>query len=285
MGKHDRKTLKIPKVEPTTKKRKIAVVGCCGRMGREVTRSVLESEDMELVAALEAPGHALAGEDVGLLAASGKCGVFVCCELENGLAEADAAVDFSAPPALVALLEACAAQKCALVTGTTGLAPRALAAMDTAIEKIPLVAAPNMSVGMNLLFALTEKAAHALGPDYDTEIIELHHRHKKDAPSGTAIRLAEMVAAARGADLKKVGRFSRHGEATRQHGEIGLMAVRAGDIVGEHTVLFAGPNERLELTHRIASRANFARGALQAARWVLRQPPGKYDMQDVLGLR
>jgi 4-hydroxy-tetrahydrodipicolinate reductase len=245
----------------------------------------IEEGPFELAAALDRPGHDLQGQDIGPIVGLAPCGVTIASDLARGVQDADVAVDFSSPQSLAALIEACVEAKCAIVSGTTGLDPRTHCTLEEAASRIPMVIAPNMSVGMNLLLSITEKASAALGPEYDAEIIELHHREKKDAPSGTAIRLAETVANTRGAELKEVGRYSRHGASVpRKHGEIGLMAVRAGDIVGEHTVLFAGPKERVELTHRVASRANFASGALKAALWVSGRSSGRYDMRDVLGL-
>ncbi len=265
---------------------KICVHGACGRMGRAITRIIAETPLCALVSAIERPDHPFQKRDIGLLSGLEPNGVCVCSDLESGIRQADVVVDFSLPEAISPMLEKAAANNRPLVTGTTGIEPKALDLMKEISMKIPVVAAPNMSVAMNVMFALTSQAGRILGDSYDVEIIEWHHRFKEDAPSGTAIRLGEEAARSRGHDLQTVGRFARHGRIGRRDpDEIGIMSVRAGDIVGEHTVLFAGPEERLELSHRVSSRDNFARGALKAALWVANKSPGLYDMQDVLGLK
>jgi 4-hydroxy-tetrahydrodipicolinate reductase len=211
--------------------------------------------------------------------------VNVTDDLDAALAVSDVIIDFTAPEATRAAVERAAARNVAAVIGTTGLGPDARAAIMRAGAKIPVVLSPNFSLGVNLLCGLAEQAARALGPDFDLEVVELHHRQKRDAPSGTAIAIAEALARGRDLDLGTAKRFAREGDVgPRRPGEIGVVAVRGGDVVGEHTAYFFGPAERLELTHRAGSRAIFARGAVRAAQWVVGKPPGVYSMRDVLGL-
>ena len=199
---------------------------------------------------------------------------------------ADVVIDFTTPAASLAHAKACAARKVALVVGTTGFSAQAKAELAGFAATIPILMAPNMSVGVNVLFRLVAEAARALGSAYEVEIFELHHRNKKDAPSGTALRLAEVAAHALGLDPQTAAVYDRHGDTgERKPGTIGLQTLRGGDVVGEHTVLFLADGERLELTHRATSRENFARGAVRAARFLVGKPPGLYDMQDVLGFR
>lgn len=249
---------------------KLAVSGAAGRMGLEVRRLADADPDLEVVAALERADHPGAGREYeGDLAA--------------GLARAEVVVDFTMAAAAPAIYEAAAAARVAIVSGTTGLDETGERALAAAASLVPVVWAPSMSLGVNLLFVLAEELARTLPADYDVEITEIHHRHKRDAPSGTAARLLRAVRAARpdGAD-----RFGRHGDQEiRQPGEISVHALRGGEVVGEHTLHFLGDHERLEITHRARSRAVFARGALQAARWIVGRAPGRYDMRDVLGLR
>ena len=264
---------------------KVAITGAAGRMGRRLIRGVLEAEDMELVAAIERADHPEMGRDAGTLAGLDAAGVPVTDSLDS-IAEADVLIDFTFHNAVPAHAEAAARGGVALVLGTTGLAEAEAAVVRKTAESVPVVWAPNMSVGVNLLFALVRKTASILGPSYDIEIIETHHRHKKDAPSGTARRLAEKAAEGRGRSFDEIAVFGRVGiTGERPVGEIGIHAVRAGDTVGDHTVLFATDGERVELAHRATSREAFSRGALHAARWVVGRPAGLYDMQDVLDLR
>ncbi len=240
---------------------RIVLVGARGRMGLAVQSAASEA-GLAIAAAVNSPDDLGAALDAG-----------------------DVVVDFSAAQATARLLELAVAKRKPLVIGTTGHDAATKESLRRLAAQVPTVWAGNFSVGVNLLFALTARAARTLGADYDAELIELHHRHKKDAPSGTAARLLEIILAARRLDAGalKHGRVGLTGE--RNPGEVGVHAVRGGDIVGEHTVLFAGPGERLELKHQATDRLIFARGALHAARWVVRQPPGLYDMQDVLGLK
>jgi 4-hydroxy-tetrahydrodipicolinate reductase len=265
----------------------VAVIGAGGRMGQRI---IAQAQDPALGAritgAIERPGHPDLGRDAGELAGVGKLELPLGPDLAAALAEADVVIDFSHPDTSVAAAEQVARAGKAIVIGTTGLAEFQIGRVKVAAKSAPVVLSPNMSVGVNLMFKVLAEIARVTGDDYDVEIIEVHHRHKKDAPSGTALKLAEVVAQALGRDLKRVGVFARHGMVgARKPEEIGIQSIRAGDVVGDHTVIFGGPGERLELTHRAHSRDNFARGALIAARWVAGRPAGFYDMQDVLGLR
>jgi 4-hydroxy-tetrahydrodipicolinate reductase len=262
----------------------VAVTGSGGRMGRTLIEACTHAEGMRLSAAVERPGASLVGADAGELAAVGKLGVAVRAGL-NGL-NFDVLVDFTRPEATLDYLEACRRAGRRMVIGTTGFDEAGKSKIAAAAREIPIVFAPNMSVGVNLCFKLLDTAARVLGDSVDIEIIEAHHRYKADAPSGTALRLGEVVARALGRDLKQCAVYGRQGitgERLRQ--SIGFATVRAGDIVGDHTVLFAGGGERVEITHRAESRLTFANGALRAARWLMDKPAGLYDMQDVLGLR
>jgi 4-hydroxy-tetrahydrodipicolinate reductase len=262
----------------------VAITGAGGRMGRTLIEACTHSEGLRLSAAIERPGASLVGADAGELAAVGKLGVAIRAGL-NGL-EYDVLVDFTRPEATLDYLEACQRSGRRMVIGTTGFDEAGKQRIAQAARTIPIVFAPNMSVGVNLCFKLLETAARVLGDSVDVEIVEAHHRYKADAPSGTALRLGEVVAKALGRDLKECAVYGRQGitgERSRQ--TIGFATIRAGDIVGDHTVLFAGGGERVEITHRAESRLTFANGALRAARWLMDKPAGLYDMQDVLGLR
>ena len=257
-------------------------------MGQTLIAAILGQQDMKLAAALEVAGSPLLGHDVG--GPLGQVtGVVTGSDLAAALREADVLIDFTRPTATVAHINACAAAGVGAVVGTTGLSEADKKALAEAGRTIPLVYAPNMSVGVNVLLKLVALAAQRLGGDYDVEIVEMHHRHKVDAPSGTALQLGEAAAAAMGRDLKSDGVFARDGViGERKPGAIGFAALRGGDVVGDHTVIFAGPGERIELAHKASSRTTFAHGALRAARFVAAQraanAPGLYDMRDVLGL-
>lgn len=280
------KAVETTQAHNSGKSLKICIHGACGRMGTAITRIIAQMPGCTLASAIERSDHVLQEKDIGIIAGVEPTGVSVSSDLEIGISRADVVVDFSLPEGVKPLLEKVTAAGRPLVTGTTGVEPGVMDLIKEVSMKIPVVSAPNMSVAMNVMFALTAKAARILGESYDVEIIEWHHRFKEDAPSGTAIKLGEEAAGARGYDLQNVGRFARQGRiGPRNPDEIGIMSVRGGDIVGEHTVLFAGPEERLELNHRVSSRDNFARGALRAAQWVANKGPGLYDMQDVLGLK
>lgn len=261
------------------------VLGACGRMGQRIVNMILHQEGIELAGAVERPGHPQLGADAGIVGGAGQLGVAVGDSLDAVIDEGDVVIDFTAPDCTLAAVELAASKGKAMVIGTTGIRGDALENLRGKAAHIPCVLSPNMSVGVNVMFRIVGELAAILGRDYDMEILEVHHRMKKDAPSGTAMRLAQILADAVGRDLDRVGVYERRGmigERTRE--EIGIQTWRAGDITGEHTVLFGGIGERLELTHRAHNRDNFARGAVRAALWVVGKPPGLYDMQDVLGL-
>ena len=261
----------------------ICVAGAAGRMGRRLVALIAEAPDLELVGAIEAHDSAMLGRDAGELAGVGALGLEIHASLSEGLAAARVLVEFCVPAALPPLLEASAARKVAVVSGTTGLEATAVQALDRAAASVPVLAAPNFSLGVAVLRALVERAVRWLGPDADVEILELHHRHKLDAPSGTAVRLAKAAARASRAEMHRVyGRKGRSGP--RQEGEIGLLALRGGDTVGEHSVFLMVEGERIELIHRALSRDIFVRGALRGARWVVEQKPGMYRIEDLLGM-
>lgn len=263
----------------------VAVLGVSGRMGRCLVRAIRESDDLTLSGALASPGSASLGRDAGEVAQAGPVAIEVTSDRGRALANADIAIDFTLPEATADNLAAAAARHIPIVIGTTGLDAERHALIRRASEKLPVLVAPNMSLAVNLFFSLVGSAAAALPGDYDIEILEAHHRHKADAPSGTALRLGEIAAGARNTTLGSVGVYGRAGSATtRSPGAIGFASVRAGDIVGEHHVLFAGSGETLELVHRATDRMTFAYGALAAARWLTGQQPGLYGMADVLGL-
>jgi 4-hydroxy-tetrahydrodipicolinate reductase len=257
----------------------ICVLGPSGRMGRAVLDAAAGRDDVRIAAAVDRP------EALGL-GAPVAGGVLATADLEAGLAACDVYIDFTSPAASRAAAEAAARQGRAAVIGTTGLG----AAEDAAVERLsrvaPIVVAANFSLGVNLVLGLVQQAARALGPDWDAEVVETHHRAKRDAPSGTALMIARAIAAGHGSDYERVKRHTRDGDVgPRPRGEIGVSSVRGGDAIGEHTAMFFGAAERLEISHRATSRSIFAVGALRAAAWVVRRPPGRYDMLDVLGLQ
>ena len=264
----------------------VIIAGAAGRVGRALIAAVLSEPGLALAGAVEAPGHPALGQDAGGLAGIAGLGLTVTSDLPALLAPGRVLIDFTSPAATMQNLKACAAASVAVVAGTTGLSSEQREEAKALARKIPIVLAPNMSVGVNLLFHLVKEAARILGPGFDIEIVEVHHRLKKDAPSGTAIRLAEVAAEGRGWSLKESARYCREGlVGERPDKEIGIQTIRGGDIVGDHTVLFAGAGERIEIIHRAQSRDPLARGAARAGKWVAKMPPGMYDMQDVLGLR
>ncbi len=263
---------------------KVVVTGAAGRMGTQIARLVRATEGMAVAGAVERPGPAV-GQDVGTLAGLGPIGVAVVDDLAKALPGADVVIDFTSHEASARHAEACAERGVPLVIGSTGFTPEAKARVAAAARRIPIVLSPNMSVGVNVLFELVRQAAKVLGEAYDVEIVELHHKKKRDAPSGTAVRLGEVAAEALGRDPKDALAYSRHGIiGERPPWQIGLQTLRGGDVVGEHTVFFCGEGERLELTHRATSRDQFARGAVRAAQWIVGRPAGVHDMADVLGL-
>lgn len=261
----------------------VAVAGVSGRMGRMLVQALEGHARLRLAAALERPGHGWAGQDLGLALGGVARGLTVADD-PAALAGAQVVIDFTAPAATVALSQAAARAGVAMVIGTTGFTDGDLAALAGAGRRIPIVRAGNMSLGVNLMTALTRRVAAALGPDYDIEIVEAHHRMKVDAPSGTALMLGQAAAEGRGVALDAAALRGRDGiTGARPEGGIGFAAIRGGDIVGEHEVMFAGPGERLSLKHVASDRGLFARGALAAAEWVAGRAPGEYDMMDVLG--
>lgn len=262
----------------------LAVSGAAGRMGRALIEACARADGLRLSAALERAGSQTLGKDAGELVGLGKLGVKIQPDFQ-GL-DFDVLVDFTSPEATLVNLEYCRKNGKKAVIGTTGLDDAGKSQLAAAGREIAVVFAPNMSVGVNLCFKLLETAARVLRDEVDVEIIEAHHRHKADAPSGTALRMGEVIAKVLQRDLKEHGVYGRHGiSGERARQAIGFSSIRAGDIVGDHTVLFAGGGERVEITHRAESRMPFANGALRAARWLMDKKQGLYDMQDVLGLR
>jgi len=265
---------------------KTVVAGACGRMGTAIIRVLESTEGLELAGALESEDHPRLGQDAGAVSSIGEKGIPVVSDHASLPSRFDVLIDFTNPEATLRNLEFCADRGTPAVVGTTGLTEEQKEALFMFADRAPTVFSPNMSVGVNLLFKLAASTASVLGNAYDVEIVETHHRMKRDAPSGTAIRLAQAVADALGRDLSDSAVYARHGMiGERTESEIGIQTVRAGDIVGEHTLLFAGPGERIELTHRAHSRDNFARGAVRAALWVIGKEPGLYSMADVLELK
>lgn len=264
----------------------VAIVGAAGRMGGRLIHAVLEAEELELTGAIERPDHPQLGLDAGLIAGAGELGVKISDDLAATMAGADVLIDFTFPDVTLQNLAVCAELGKMVVSGSTGFTAEQRAAADKFAEKIPVVLAPNMSVGVNACFKLLKEAAKILGDGFDVEVVELHHNKKKDSPSGTAVRMGEVVADALGRDYNQVANYHREGmcgERTKQ--EIGMQTVRGGDIVGEHTVYFIGMGERIEISHRAMSRDMFARGAARACQWLNGKTPGIYDMQDVLELK
>ena len=265
---------------------KIAVNGAAGRMGGRIITAIKETEGLELTGALEMAGHDMLGHDAGSTAGCGPLGVPITDSHEEALQDADVLIDFTFPEVTLKNLEVCARMGKKMVIGSTGFTPEQRAAAEKYAEQIPVVLAPNMSVGVNACFKILKDAAKILGDGFDVEIVELHHNQKKDSPSGTAVRMGEIVADALGRDYQKSAVYHREGMCgARTKEEIGMQTVRGGDIVGEHTVYFIGMGERIEITHRAMSRDMFARGAVRAAGWIADQQPGIYDMQDILGLK
>ena len=267
--------------------RRIAVMGAAGRMGKTLIDAVQQrSPQCGLTAAIVRPGSSLVGVDAGELASIGRIGVPLSESLQAVAADFDVLIDFTLPEVMLANLAVCRKLGKAMVIGTTGLNAEQKQLLVEAGQDIAIVFASNFSVGVNLSFKLLDMAARVMGEDADIEIIEAHHRHKVDAPSGTAMRMGEVIADALGRDLQKVAVYGREGHTgARERETIGFATVRGGDVVGDHTVLFATEGERLEITHKASSRMTFAKGAVRAALWLQGREPGLYDMQDVLDLR
>lgn len=265
---------------------RLIVAGAGGRMGRSIIEMIGDDPEVSLSGAFERPDHPAVGLDAGECAGVGVLGVAVSRSIEEVEPQGDVLIDFTSPEALLPNVRTAVDRGWSLVVGTTGIKDEALEEVRRSAPGLRCVIAPNMSVGVNLLFRVAAEMARVLGDGYDMEIMEIHHRLKKDAPSGTALRLARILAEATGRDPDKTAVCERKGMiGERSREEIGVQALRAGDIAGDHTVIFGGIGERLELTHRAHNRDNFARGALRAAKWIVNQPAGLYDMQDVLGLK
>jgi 4-hydroxy-tetrahydrodipicolinate reductase len=267
---------------------KAVVTGAAGRMGSRIINVLSTSEGIRLAGAIERKGHALMGQDANSPAGipAGSVLTLITDDLAASLKGGDVLIDFTFPDISLEHLKACAEHGKAAVIGSTGFSKEQLAEVNAYVQKIPCVLSPNMSVGVNVCFKILADLAKILGPDFDAEIVEWHHRLKKDAPSGTAVRMGEVVAKALGRDYRKTAKYHREGmTGARTNEEIGMQTVRGGDIVGEHTAYFIGMGERIELTHRAHTRDMFARGAVRAAKWVVGKKPGLYDMQDVLGLK
>jgi 4-hydroxy-tetrahydrodipicolinate reductase len=265
---------------------KAIVVGAAGRMGRMIVNAIQGAEGITCAGAVEAAGNPVVGKDAGAVAGLGELGVRIEDALSAVIKKGEVVIDFTTADASLKNMEIAAQLHKPMVVGSTGFSTQQMDKVGKLTKDFPCVLAPNMSVGVNLMFKIVEQVARALGQDYDVEIIEAHHRMKKDAPSGTALRLGELIAHALGRKWAEVGVYGRKGLiGERGREEIGMQVIRAGDIVGDHTVLFGGMGERLEITHRAHTRDTFTQGAIRAARWVVNQKPGLYDMGDVLGLK
>jgi 4-hydroxy-tetrahydrodipicolinate reductase len=265
---------------------RVAVIGAAGRMGKTLIEAVCQAEGVTLGAAIVHPESSLIGADAGELAGVGRQGIALVGSLEAAKDDFDVLIDFTTPALTQQNLDFCVAHSKKIVIGTTGLNDAETAHLKACADKTAVMFAPNMSVGVNVCFKVLELVAKTLGDDYDIEVIETHHRHKVDSPSGTALRLGEVVADALGRDLKECAVYGREGQiGPRTQKEIGFETVRAGDVVGDHTVLFATEGERVEITHKASSRMTFAKGAVRACGWLAGKEVGLYDMQDVLNLR
>lgn len=261
------------------------IAGAAGRMGMRLVALTQESCILSLAGAIEMKGHPAIGKDAGEIAQVGRTGILLTEDISNSLKNSEVVIDFTGPASCLTNLEQVVKASKAMVIGTTGFSDQELTQLKSLATEVPCVFSPNMSVGVNVLVNTIGKVAKSLGETYNIEVIEAHHNKKKDAPSGTALKLAEALADGMEWDLKEVGVYARHGiTGERQTREIGMQTIRAGDIVGDHTVIFGGPGERIEITHRAHTRDTFARGALRAAEWVVQQPPGLYSMNNVLGL-
>ncbi len=264
---------------------RIAINGAAGRMGRCLIQAVEQTEGLVLSAAIDRAESSLIGADAGELAGVGQLNVAISSDVAAATMVSDVLIDFTLPEVTMGLLPQCVSNQCRLVIGTTGFSPEQKTELEQYAQQLAIVLAPNMSVGVNLSLKLLDMAARVLGNDVDVEIVEAHHRHKVDAPSGTALRMGEVVADALGRDLNNCAVYGREGRTGERDREtIGFATVRAGDIVGDHTVMFAGEGERIEITHKASSRMTFAFGAMRASTWLMDQQSGMFDMQDVLGL-
>ncbi|WP_370262483.1 4-hydroxy-tetrahydrodipicolinate reductase [Limnobacter sp.] len=264
---------------------KIAIAGASGRMGKTLIEAVIQHPDCSLAGAFDLPAATCLGRDAGDFMGA-QTGILITDNIESALQGADVLIDFTRPEGTLKHLEICQRLGVKAVIGTTGFEPKQLEQLKSFAKHMAMVWSPNMAVGVNATFKLLEVAAKILNQGYDIEIIEAHHNKKVDAPSGTALRMGEVIAQSIGVDLKDVGVFAREGiTGERQHGTIGFSTIRGGDIVGDHTVLFAGTGERIEITHKSASRMTYAQGSIRAASYLMQHPTGMFDMQDVLGLK
>ena len=264
---------------------KVAVAGAGGRMGTSILNTLTEDRNIKIVGATEKSGHPLLGTDLKKIIKNIKGRIVITDKLNSAYKDADVIVDFTTPASTLKTAEYCSRNKKAVVIGTTGFTKAQSKILEKYLKKVPSVYSPNMSVGVNLVFETAKMLASRLGKEYDVELVEAHHGNKVDSPSGTALRLAESVAEGLGIDLDKHARYERHGRiGKRKKGEIGIQTIRGGDVVGDHTVMFLGEGERIELTHKASSRDNFSRGVLRAVKWVDGKAPGIYSMKDVLGL-
>lgn len=263
----------------------VAVMGVGGRMGRSILNLLINDKEINLIGATEREGHEAIGKDIGEFLGLGKVGLEVKEKIAQASADADVIVDFTSPEATLNHAQYSAKNKKAMVIGTTGFSEEQKKAVFEFAKSFPCVFSPNMSVGVNILFEVSKQISSLLREGYDVEIVEAHHRNKVDSPSGTAIRLGQSVAEGLGLDFNKVARYERHGNiGERDSNEIGIQTIRGGDIVGEHTVMFLGDGERIEITHKALSRNNFSKGVLRAVKWLPEKSPGIYSMKDVLGL-
>jgi 4-hydroxy-tetrahydrodipicolinate reductase len=264
---------------------KVVVAGVSGRMGRRILSLLRDEGEIKVVGATERGGHSILGKDVGMVMGLGELKVHVTDRIDEAAAGADAIIDFTTPDSTLSNAEYASNTRKGMVIGTTGFSEEEKGRLEGLAENFPCVLSPNMSIGVNVMFEVAKRIAELLGDGFDIEIIEAHHRHKADSPSGTALRLGEAVAEATRRNFKEVARFERYGRiGERKRDEIGIQTVRGGDIVGEHTVMYCGIGERIELTHRALNRDNFARGAIRALKWIVGKPPGIYTMKDVLGI-
>jgi len=264
---------------------KAGVVGVGGKMGLAILSLLVNNNEFEVVGATEVPGSSALGKDVGALTANAPQGVDVKENFEDAFKDADGIIDFSSPDSTLKTAEYAAKKGKALVIGTTGFSDKQKSSLIKLAQSFPCVFSPNMSVGVNVMFEMSRKLTELLGADFDIEILEAHHRNKKDSPSGTALKVAEVVSDTLNKKLEDIAVYSRHGNiGGRKKGEIGIQTLRGGDVVGEHSLIFYGDGERIEFTHKASSRDTFANGAIRALKWVSDKPAGLYSMKDVLGL-
>jgi 4-hydroxy-tetrahydrodipicolinate reductase len=262
---------------------KIVITGCCGKMGRRIASIAFKDKDIEITAAVESAGHADIGKNLGTITGAENLFVDITSDLSSAVKGSDVIIDFTTPSATLSNLKVARDEKIPIVIGTTGITDEELKVIDSSSKKIPILFSSNMSIGVNLIFGVAPEAAIALGEDYDIEIVEAHHNMKKDSPSGTAKTLLKKIAEAKGAQVKNIAIYGRMGNSgERPKGQICVHAIRGGNIIGEHTVIFAGSDETIEITHRARSRDVFAKGAIKAAKYIADKSPGLYDMQDVI---